>query len=70
MAVPLEEDLEAHGLDSRLIAVLAYYKPNSTYLVPVICFFLTLQLSSFWTSRGCRCRLFSPPVFAFNFYRA
>ena len=30
-------------------------------------FFLTLLLSSFWTSRGHRCRPFSPPVLAFNF---
>ena len=27
-------------------------------------------LSSFWTSRGHRCRPFSPPVLAFNYYRA
>ena len=27
----------------------------------------TLVLSSFWTSRGHRCRPFSPPVLAFNF---
>ena len=33
-------------------------------------FFLTLLLSSFWTSRGHRCRPFFPPVLAFNFYRA
>ena len=33
-------------------------------------FFCTLSLSSFWTSRGHRCRPFSPPVLAFNFYRA
>ena len=32
--------------------------------------FFTTLLSSFWTSRGCRCRPFSPPVLAFNFYRA
>ena len=32
--------------------------------------FLTLLLSSFWTSRGHRCRPFPPPVLAFNFYRA
>ena len=30
----------------------------------------TLLLSSFWTSRGHRCRPFSPHVLAFNFYRA
>ena len=30
----------------------------------------TLSLSSFWTSRGHRCRPFSSPVLAFNFYRA
>ena len=28
---------------------------------------LTLLLSSFWTSRGHRCRPFSPPVLALNF---
>ena len=33
-------------------------------------FSLTLLLSSFWTSRGHRCRSFSPPVLAFDFYRA
>ena len=33
-------------------------------------FFRTLLLSSFWTRRGHRCRPFSPPVLAFNFYRA
>ena len=32
--------------------------------------FLTLLLSSFWTSRGHRCRPFFPPVLAFSFYRA
>ena len=32
--------------------------------------FRTLLLSSFWTSRGHRCRPFFPPVLAFNFYRA
>ena len=30
----------------------------------------THLLSNFWTSRGHRCRPFSPPVLAFNFYRA
>ena len=29
----------------------------------------TLLVSSFWTSRGHRCRPFSAPVLAFNFYR-
>ena len=33
-------------------------------------FFHTHLLSSFWTSRGHRCRPFSPPVVAFTFYRA
>ena len=33
-------------------------------------FFRTSLPSSFWTSRGHRCRPFSPPVLAFNFYRA
>ena len=30
-------------------------------------YFRTLLLSSFWTSRGHRCRPFFPPVLAFNF---
>ena len=30
----------------------------------------TFLLSSFWTSRGHRCRSFFPPVLVFNFYRA
>ena len=33
-------------------------------------FFCTLSLSSFWTSRGHRCRPFSSPVLAFNFFIA
>ena len=33
-------------------------------------FFVSLLLSSFWTSSGLRCGPFSPPVRAFNFYRA
>ena len=33
-------------------------------------FFHTHLLSNFWTSHGHRCRPFSPPVLAFNFYRA
>ena len=33
-------------------------------------FFFTLLHSSFWTSRGHRCRPFSPPVLASKFYRA
>ena len=32
--------------------------------------FCTLLLSSFWTSRGHRCRPFPAPVLAFYFYRA
>ena len=35
-----------------------------------VLFFFTLLLSSFWTSRGHRCRSFFPPVLAFFFYRA
>ena len=31
-------------------------------------FFLALLLSSFWTSRGHRCRPFSPAVLVFNFF--
>ena len=40
------------------------------YLFFIFLLFCTLLLSSFWTSRGHRCRPFSPPVLAFNFYRA
>ena len=36
----------------------------------MIFLFFTLLLSSLWTSRGHRCRSFSPPVLAFNFHRA
>ena len=40
------------------------------YMVMLLCvpFFCShlLVLSSFWTSRGHRCRPFSPPVLAFN----
>ena len=46
---------------------------DSTYeLIKLFSFFFThlLLLSSFWTSRGHRCRPFSPPVLAFNYYRA
>ena len=46
-------------LENRLICVFVY-----------IYIFRTLLLSRFWTSRGHRCRPFSPPVLAFNFYRA
>ena len=45
------------------------YAVPGTYLLYYYYFF-TLLLASFWTSRGHRCRLFSPPVLAFNFYRA
>ena len=41
-----------------------------TYMYCLFRFFLTLLLSSLWTSRGNRCRPFSPLVIAFNFYRA
>ena len=41
-----------------------------TCTVTVTFFFRTLLFSSFWTSRGHRCRPFPPPVLAFNFYRA
>ena len=33
-------------------------------------FFSHTSTFQFWTSRGHRCRPFSPPVLAFNFYRA
>ena len=39
-------------------------------LLYIYILFFTRRLSSFRTSRGHRCRPFSPPVLAFNFYRA
>ena len=42
--------------------------PTIGYFFPS--FSRTRLLSSFWTSRGHRCRPFFPPVFASNFYRA
>ena len=36
----------------------------------MIFFFPTILLSRFWTSRGHSCCPLSPPVLAFNFYRA
>ena len=43
-----------------------YYSDSASFFF----LFLTLLLSSFWTSRGHRCRPFSPPVLAFNCHRA
>ena len=46
---------------------------TATIVLISVCLFLfvlTLLLSSFWTSRGHRCRPFFPPVLAFNSYRA
>ena len=48
------------------------YKGDGSLLVAWHHFFFLLHthlLSSFWTSRGHRCRPFSPPVLALNFYR-
>ena len=44
--------------------------PTSPEVFFFFLFFAHFLLSSFWTSRGHRCRPFSPPVLAFNFYRA
>ena len=46
------------------------HAPMNSLMLPFLFFFLTLLLSSFWTSRGHTCRPFSPPFLAFNFYRA
>ena len=43
---------------------------NFYYIYQVYIHIRTHLLPSFWTSRGHRCRPFSPPVFAFNLYRA
>ena len=43
---------------------------TTTATIYIYIYFLTLLLSSFWTSRGHRCRPFCPPVLAFSFYRA
>ena len=40
------------------------------YLVLYTRYIVSLLLSSFWTSCGLRCHLFSPPVRAFSFNRA
>ena len=37
------------------------------FLFLFFCFYFTLLLSSFWTSRGSRCRAFSSMVGAFNY---
>ena len=42
----------------------------STSIYPTYFYLDTHLLSSFWTSRGHRCRPFFPPVLAFNFCRA
>ena len=53
-----------------------YHKHDTNWYIVIIAgtvflfFFHTHILSSFRTSRGHRCRPFSPPVLAFNFYRA
>ena len=56
------------------MVVTLYYDQHSDIcrltLIYILFFFLTLLLSSFWTSRGHRCRPFAPPVLAFNSYRA
>ena len=47
------------------------FVPSFRVVGCVYFFFCTLLvLSTFWTSRGHRCRPFFPPVLAFNFYRA
>ena len=43
-------------------------QPRSSFFF--LFFSLKLLLSSFWTSCGHRCRPFSPPVLAFNFFIA
>ena len=40
------------------------------FLLLFFLFSITLLLSSFWTSRGNRCRPFSPPLLVFEPYRA
>ena len=43
-------------------SVSAQWRGENGGIPPTLFFFLTLLLSSFWTSRGHRCRPFSPPV--------
>ena len=55
---------------SKLLRCLGWRKRKRDGHTFSFFFPLTLLLSSFWTSRGHRCRPFSQPVLAFNFYRA
>ena len=50
----------------RACPLLQYCHHLTTTELYIYC---TLLTSNFWTSRGHRCRPFSPPVLAFNFYR-
>ena len=61
----------AKGWAGRWRGVLYSQKNKSVFAGPFLflCFSPYL-LSSFWTSRGHRCRPSSPPVLAFSFYRA
>ena len=57
-----------------LLLRIASYVPGTRYILGISSFFFLsfshILLASFWTSRGHRCRPFSPPVLAFIFYRA
>ena len=53
-------DLKPPGVRTRLSL-------TRTFFIHVFIFLYTHLLSSFWTSRGHRCRPFSPPVFAIHF---
>ena len=71
---PCHEQLFLSGLcvDSRVIqqVLIVDFRCVKKHHFPSSFFFFQLLLSSFWTSRGHMCRPFSPPVLAFNFYRA
>ena len=73
----VSDDMVATWAVERAVAVLKgrlppYIQGPVLLLIFIFIFFShtsTFQLL-FWTSRGHRCRPFSPPVLAFNFYRA
>ena len=64
-------DASDHGSNYKLCPK-KFRLCQSMGATPSFFFFVSpaLFLSSFWTSRGHRCRPFSPPVLAFKFYRA
>ena len=56
---------------AAVVSIQAFFLSSCVLFFFRVCVFVfTLVLFSFWTSRGHRCRPFSPPVLAFNFFIA